>query len=354
MAGGKVVKVDRVIYENMPTSRPRSRRCRPARSTSSRCRRSTCSTTLEERPEHQGRGAEQDRQCRHACGSTSCIRRSTTSMRARRCSTSINQDEFMKAIFGNPKYYKKCGSNFACGTPMENDENTEWFKEAPNLAKAKELFQKAGYDGTPGGRAARDQHRLHEQRRRRSSRSACARPASTSSSPTSDWGGVDHAPRRQDAAGPGRLEHLHHLGRAAPRSAIRSRSPATPANGEKGWFGWPTERAAREAARQMGRRRDARGAEGGRARDAEERLGLRAARLARPVALAGRLPQEPQGRARRSRRSSRSGTSRRPERRSFNNAAKKRPARAGRFFGRAAALLHEARARRAPASRSRP
>ena len=55
----------------------------------------------------------------------------------------------MKATFGNPKYYKKCPSNFACGTPMENDENTDWFKAAPNIAKAKELFQKAGYDGRP-------------------------------------------------------------------------------------------------------------------------------------------------------------------------------------------------------------
>ena len=36
----------------------------------------------------------------------------------------VNQEEFMKATFGNPKYYKKCPSNFACGTPMENDENT--------------------------------------------------------------------------------------------------------------------------------------------------------------------------------------------------------------------------------------
>jgi peptide/nickel transport system substrate-binding protein len=36
-----------------------------------------------------------------------------------------------------------------CGTPMENDANTEWFKEAPNPAKARELFRKAGYDGRP-------------------------------------------------------------------------------------------------------------------------------------------------------------------------------------------------------------
>ena len=89
----------------------------------------------------------------------------------------------MKASFGNPKYYKKCPSNFACGTPMENDENTAWFKEAPNLDKAKELFKKAGYDGRPVTRAARDQRRLHEQLRADSSRSACATPASMRSSP---------------------------------------------------------------------------------------------------------------------------------------------------------------------------
>src|SRR5947209_1199002 len=47
----------------------------------------------------------------------------------------------------------------------------------------------------------------------------------------------------------------------------------------------------------MGGGRKPRGTEGGRARDAEARLGFRAARLARPVGLAGRLPQEPARRA---------------------------------------------------------
>src|SRR5437868_13733622 len=42
----------------------------------------------------------------------------------------------------------------------------------------------------------------------------------------------------------------------------------------------------------MGRGREHRRAEGGRARDAEARLGLRAACLARPVGLAGGVPQE--------------------------------------------------------------
>ena len=61
----------------------------------------------------------------------------------------VNQADIMRAIFGESKYWQKCGAYFACGTPMENDENTEWLKTAPNVAKAKELFQKAGYDGRP-------------------------------------------------------------------------------------------------------------------------------------------------------------------------------------------------------------
>ena len=32
---------------------------------------------------------------------------------------------------------------------MTNDENTDWFKDGQDIAKAKELFQKAGYDGRP-------------------------------------------------------------------------------------------------------------------------------------------------------------------------------------------------------------
>ena len=96
----------------------------------------------------------------------------------------------MKATFGNPKYYKKCASNFACGTPMENDENTDWFKDAPNLAKAKELFQKAGYDGEPVTAAAGDQHRLHEQLRADLSRSALRAAGINVQLATSDWGGV--------------------------------------------------------------------------------------------------------------------------------------------------------------------
>ena len=37
----------------------------------------------------------------------------------------VKQDDVMGAIFGQSKSWQKCGAYFACGTPMTNDENTE-------------------------------------------------------------------------------------------------------------------------------------------------------------------------------------------------------------------------------------
>jgi peptide/nickel transport system substrate-binding protein len=61
----------------------------------------------------------------------------------------VNQSDFMKASFGDPKYYRTCGSYFGCGTDMENDANTGWFKAAPDKAMAKKLFMQSGYAGKP-------------------------------------------------------------------------------------------------------------------------------------------------------------------------------------------------------------
>ena len=61
----------------------------------------------------------------------------------------IKQEDILKAVFGNPKYYQACGSLFGCAGQMQSDANTGWFKGGQNIAKARELFRKAGYDGRP-------------------------------------------------------------------------------------------------------------------------------------------------------------------------------------------------------------
>jgi peptide/nickel transport system substrate-binding protein len=151
----------------------------------------------------------------------------------------INQEEFMKASFGNPKYYKKCPSNFACGTPMENNENTEWFKEAPNLAKAKELFKKSGYDGKPITLL----HATNIDFMNNSAQIMAQRLRDIGVNvelATSDWGGV--ITRRAVKSPPdqgGWNLFITWSGAASVGNPIAF--VGHQANGEKGWFGWPTD-----------------------------------------------------------------------------------------------------------------
>jgi peptide/nickel transport system substrate-binding protein len=152
-----------------------------------------------------------------------------------------NQADVMTAIFGKSKYWQKCGAYFACGTPMENDANTDWFKTAPNPAKAKELFQKAGYDGRPvvvlhatnidfmNNAAQITAQRLRD-------------IGINAQLATSDWGGV--VTRRAVKTAPdqgGWNIFITWAGAAAVGNPIALAGHA--ANGDKGWFGWPSNEA---------------------------------------------------------------------------------------------------------------
>lgn len=60
----------------------------------------------------------------------------------------FNQEDFLKAVIGDPAYYKVCKAMFVCGTPLETTKGTEGLLES-NFVKARELLKEAGYDGTP-------------------------------------------------------------------------------------------------------------------------------------------------------------------------------------------------------------
>ncbi len=60
----------------------------------------------------------------------------------------FNQEDFLKATVGNPKYYKVCKQVFICGTPFASDKGMEDKLES-NMKKARELLKEGGYDGTP-------------------------------------------------------------------------------------------------------------------------------------------------------------------------------------------------------------
>jgi peptide/nickel transport system substrate-binding protein len=60
----------------------------------------------------------------------------------------FNQEDFLKAVVGDAKYYKVCNSYFPCGTPLSSEKGMEGLLKS-DFKKAQELLKEAGYDGTP-------------------------------------------------------------------------------------------------------------------------------------------------------------------------------------------------------------
>jgi peptide/nickel transport system substrate-binding protein len=59
----------------------------------------------------------------------------------------LNQKDFLDATIGNAEYYKPCKAMFVCGTALATDKGMEGRLEG-NANKAKELLKEANYDGT--------------------------------------------------------------------------------------------------------------------------------------------------------------------------------------------------------------
>jgi peptide/nickel transport system substrate-binding protein len=150
----------------------------------------------------------------------------------------VKQDDIMRAIFGQSKSWEACDSFFACGTPMTNHENTDWFRHGQDFAKAKELFAKAGYDGKPVVVLQATDHYL-------------ANPAGLFAAQwlrqagidvdlaAMDWGALlsRRAVKKLPAEGGWSIFSTTVTG-ITFADPIQFTGQA--ANGEKAWFGWPT------------------------------------------------------------------------------------------------------------------
>jgi peptide/nickel transport system substrate-binding protein len=60
----------------------------------------------------------------------------------------LNQQDFLKAVIGDPRYYKVCKAMFGCGTPLENHAGMDGLLES-NFEASRKILKEAGYDGTP-------------------------------------------------------------------------------------------------------------------------------------------------------------------------------------------------------------
>jgi peptide/nickel transport system substrate-binding protein len=60
----------------------------------------------------------------------------------------LNQEDFLKAVIGDPRYYKTCPAMFVCDTPFATDTGGEVLMTS-DFERSKQLLKEAGYDGTP-------------------------------------------------------------------------------------------------------------------------------------------------------------------------------------------------------------
>jgi peptide/nickel transport system substrate-binding protein len=66
----------------------------------------------------------------------------------RAAAMAMQQEDYMAAALGDPKYWRACYSVYPCGTAMANDAGSAVMK-ATNIEAAKKALQDAKYDGTP-------------------------------------------------------------------------------------------------------------------------------------------------------------------------------------------------------------
>jgi peptide/nickel transport system substrate-binding protein len=60
----------------------------------------------------------------------------------------LNQEDFLKAVIGDPRYYKTCAAMFVCGTTFATYKGGEVMLKS-DFERSKQLLKEAGYDGTP-------------------------------------------------------------------------------------------------------------------------------------------------------------------------------------------------------------
>ena len=60
----------------------------------------------------------------------------------------LNQEDFLRAAIGDPEHYKVCRSQFICGTALESSAGMDGLLTS-NFEKARGVLKDAGYDGTP-------------------------------------------------------------------------------------------------------------------------------------------------------------------------------------------------------------
>lgn len=235
LAGGKIVKVERVIWDNIADQQTAIAALQAGEVDYLESVPLDLLPVLEGNPDIALQVLNQGGSVRYV--RMNCLQKPFNSVKARRALLYlIDQEAALRATFP-PEYINTVTSLFGRKTAYTNDENTGWFKKGGDPEKAKQLFQEAGYAGekvvilqpTSISHMFNATEYLADALRKIGINAELA---------PSDWGGMV---ARVDNKGP--VEDggwsIFPSGDADVAMGDVLGNPLFLANGDKAWYGWP-------------------------------------------------------------------------------------------------------------------
>jgi peptide/nickel transport system substrate-binding protein len=151
----------------------------------------------------------------------------------------VDQRDYMAAVAGDPENWRLCYSFFTCGTPLANDAGTGPIAGKRDLAKARELIREAGYKGEkivlldPSDYAIVHAESLvtAELMRKLGLNVEVA---------TTDWGTLLGRRASKEPVEKGGWS-VFHTSTVGPDMTDPAQNTQLRGNGLGGWFGWPTD-----------------------------------------------------------------------------------------------------------------
>ncbi|MER8550038.1 ABC transporter substrate-binding protein [Mesorhizobium sp. M1169] len=236
LAGGKVVKVDRVVWENIRDKQTALAALQEGEIDYFEEPSVDLLSVIESDPElvlEVLNTSGYDMYLR-----MNCLQKPFVNVKARQAMLYlIDQEAFMRAAIGNPEYFKTVTSWFGNGTPYTNDENTGWFKKGGDPEKAKQLFKEAGYSGEKVVILQPTDYQLFGNATQFLAAELRKIGVNAELAP-SDLGGVRKRRAKKDPVETGGwsifITSDSDYSRGEPHTNV-----TMTANGEKAWYGWP-------------------------------------------------------------------------------------------------------------------
>jgi peptide/nickel transport system substrate-binding protein len=151
----------------------------------------------------------------------------------------VNQQDYVIGIAGDPKNGKPCYSYFTCGTPLSSEIGAEPLKGKRDLDKAKQLVKESGYKGEKIVIIdATDQPIVHSQSLL--TLENLKKIGVNAEIQAGDWGTLITRRAVREPPDKGGW-NIFHTWTAAPDMLSPALNIPLRANGDKAWFGWPTD-----------------------------------------------------------------------------------------------------------------